>query len=170
MICGLALIGLLAAVSNGYAQPVKIIVDTDMLTDPEDVNLAFATEATVCPASPATPPAKEREVIRRFRAEVVAVDALRGTVTVVHALTGYRFTARITEKTRLAQTRFFDRSEIPQGSIVETWGQIDVGARRVRAGECQVQSASRSPASWPGLCPCGYGCRRNWCSWASRCG
>ena len=37
-ILGLLLIGLLAAVSNSYGQPVKIIVDTDMLTDPEDVN------------------------------------------------------------------------------------------------------------------------------------
>jgi inosine-uridine nucleoside N-ribohydrolase len=32
------LISLLALASNSYAQPVKIIVDTDMLTDPEDVN------------------------------------------------------------------------------------------------------------------------------------
>jgi hypothetical protein len=38
MILGLVLIGLLTAVANGYAQPVKVIVDTDMLTDPEDVN------------------------------------------------------------------------------------------------------------------------------------
>jgi hypothetical protein len=37
-ILGWVLIGLLSAVANSYGQPVKIIVDTDMLTDPEDVN------------------------------------------------------------------------------------------------------------------------------------
>ncbi len=37
-ILGLVLIGLLFAVANSYGQAVKIIVDTDMLTDPEDVN------------------------------------------------------------------------------------------------------------------------------------
>lgn len=37
MILGVVSIWLLAAVSHGYAQPVKIILDTDMLTDPEDV-------------------------------------------------------------------------------------------------------------------------------------
>jgi hypothetical protein len=37
-ILALASIGLLSAVSISYGQPVKIIVDTDMLTDPEDVN------------------------------------------------------------------------------------------------------------------------------------
>ncbi len=37
-ILGLLLIGLFSAAANSYGQPVKIIVDTDMLTDPEDVN------------------------------------------------------------------------------------------------------------------------------------
>ena len=35
------LIWLLSALSNSYGQPVKIIVDTDMLTDPEDVNAVW---------------------------------------------------------------------------------------------------------------------------------
>ncbi len=37
-VLGSMLIWLLAAVPIGHAQPVKIILDTDMLTDPEDVN------------------------------------------------------------------------------------------------------------------------------------
>jgi hypothetical protein len=37
MVLGAVLIWLLAAVSPSYAQPVRIILDTDMLTDPEDV-------------------------------------------------------------------------------------------------------------------------------------
>jgi hypothetical protein len=82
------------------------------------------------------------QVPRRFRAEIVAVDAGQGTVTVVHNPSGYRFTARITEKTRLTRTRFFDPSEIADGSVIETWGRIDAAARRVQAGECRVRDTA----------------------------
>ena len=100
----------------------------------------FANGTMVFSAPPITLPATD--VIRRFSAEIVAVDGGQDTVTVVHAPTGYRFTAHISEKTRLTQTRFFDPGEIAEGSIVETWGHIDVATRRVRAGECRVQAAS----------------------------
>jgi hypothetical protein len=37
----LGLIGLLCVASNSHGQPVPIIIDTDMLTDPEDVNALY---------------------------------------------------------------------------------------------------------------------------------
>ncbi len=46
----------------------------------------FANGTMVSSAPPITLPAKD--VIRRFSAEIVAVDAGQGTVTVVHAPSG----------------------------------------------------------------------------------
>jgi hypothetical protein len=98
--------------------------------------LTFAHGVADCSIPAATSPAKE--VTRRFLAEIVAVDAVQNTIRVVHSPSGYRFAAQVTDKTRLTRTRFFDPSEIAEGSIVETWGQIDTATRQVQAGECRV--------------------------------
>jgi hypothetical protein len=42
MVLGWVLIWLLTAIPNSHARPVKIIVDTDMLTDPEDLPIVFS--------------------------------------------------------------------------------------------------------------------------------
>ena len=41
----LLVVFLLVAISSGAAEPVKVIVDTDMLTDPEDVNALWLLNA-----------------------------------------------------------------------------------------------------------------------------
>jgi hypothetical protein len=102
--------------------------------------MASIPMATALPrrSAAAEPAGQSAETIRRFAAEIASVDLEHGRVTFVHAPSGYTLVGRITDKTRLARTRFFHPGDAPDGSVVETWGRIDEANRRVFCGEFRV--------------------------------
>ena len=102
---------------------------------------AFADGAAIQAAQGDVSPPPE--VIRRFSAEVVSLDAKQGLVALVHGPSGYQFTGLVTASTRVTITQFFDPREITEGSIVEAWGQIDSATHQVRAGECRASTTNQ---------------------------